>query len=145
MPNIASVLKAEITRLSRRELKSATDGLKKASVQHRSEIAAMKRRVEVIERRLRQVEKLVASAPTASRETTQAKPVRYSAKRFLAHRQRLTLSAADAGFLLNVTAQTVYNWETGKTRPSPGQMPAIAALRKLTARQAREILNGLRK
>ena len=46
MPNIASVLKEEVVRLARKELKAATEGLKKAVAAHRSEIAALKRRFE---------------------------------------------------------------------------------------------------
>jgi len=52
-------------------------------------------------------------------------------------RSRLDLSAADFGRLLNVGAQTIYNWETEKTKPRPAQLPAIAALRKIGKREAR--------
>ena len=45
MPNIMSVLKQEIVRLARKELKSQTLLLKKASAQHRRDIAALKRQV----------------------------------------------------------------------------------------------------
>lgn len=141
MSNIASLLKAEITRLSRRELKSATDGIKKASGLHRSDIASLRQRVAAIEKSLRQIERVVTKAMPVSTGSSTPGVIRYSAKRFLAQRQRLEMSAAEVGFLLNVTQQTVYNWESGKTRPSPAQMPAIAALRKLTKRSARAILN----
>lgn len=140
MSNIASLLKIEITRLSRRELRSATDGIKKASSQHRSDIASLKQRVASIEKSLRQLEKAVTRATPVSAEPNPPGVIRYSATRFLAQRQRLELSAAEVGFLLNVSQQTIYNWESGKTRPSPAQMPAIAALRKLTKRAAQAIL-----
>jgi hypothetical protein len=45
MPNIATILKAEILRLARKEVRSEVEGLKKASTLYRSEIAALKRRV----------------------------------------------------------------------------------------------------
>jgi DNA-binding transcriptional regulator YiaG len=35
------------------------------------------------------------------------------------------------GTLLKVSPQTVYNWESGKTRPRQQQLAGIAALRKL--------------
>jgi len=44
MANIESVLKEEITRLARKEIRKETEGLKKASAQYRTEIAALKRR-----------------------------------------------------------------------------------------------------
>ena len=45
MPNIASVLKDEISRISRKEIRRETSSLKKSSTSYRSEIAALKRRV----------------------------------------------------------------------------------------------------
>jgi len=145
MANIATILKAEITRLSRRELKSATDGIKKASVQHRSDIASLKRRLTSIEQSLKQLDKVVSRAAPASAEPKATSGIRYSAKNFLAQRQRLELSGPEVGFLLNVSPQTVYNWESGKTRPSPAQMPAIVALRKLSKRDARAIVSQQRR
>lgn len=50
MPNIASVLKEEIQRLARKELKANTDSLKKAVAHYRSETAALKRRINQLER-----------------------------------------------------------------------------------------------
>ena len=50
MPNIASVLKDEITRLARKELRVQTDALKKALAASRSEIAALKTPVQDLEK-----------------------------------------------------------------------------------------------
>ena len=144
MSNIATVLKEEISRLSRRELRSETDGLKKASTQFRSEIAALKRRVTSIEKYLKNLDKQVSKAPKLV-EPTATTGLRYSAKRFLAKRHRLELSQPEAGFLLNVSPQTIYNWETGRTRPKPDQIAVIAAMRKLSKTAAREIVDGARK
>lgn len=142
MPNIATVLKEEISRLSRRELRSETDGLKKASIQHRLEIAALKRRVASIEKYLKQLDKQVSKVAPKPDEPTVTSGLRYSAKRLLALRRRLELSQPEAGFLLNVSAQTIYNWETGKTRPRPEQITVIAAMRKLNKKAARAIVDG---
>ena len=43
MPNIAAVLKEEITRLARKEAKSQVAPLKMANAQYRRDIAALKR------------------------------------------------------------------------------------------------------
>jgi hypothetical protein len=50
MSNVASVLKEEISRISRKEIRRETSSLKKSSTTHRSEIAALKRRVLELER-----------------------------------------------------------------------------------------------
>lgn len=141
MPNIAAVLKEEIARLARRELRGTTGRFKKASSQYRSDIAALKQRVTRIERQLKRIEKLVLGNATEPTIPATSVRVRFSAKRLHAQRQRLGLSAADAGFLLNVSAQTIYSWEAGKTRPRAAQFPAIAALRKLRKADARAIID----
>lgn len=70
--------------------------------------------------------------------------LRFSAKGFAAQRQRLGLSAADVGKLLNVSALSIYKWEGGKARPRARYLPAIAAFRNLGKRNAAEILSKLR-
>lgn len=143
MPNIASLLKEEIVRVARKTLRAETEGLKKASAQYRSEIAALKRRVETLERQLsrlgRQLAKDEAGAKSA---VVTERPVRFSAKGLRALRKRLDLSAPGLSVLLGVSPQTVYNWETGTTRPRHDQLGAIAALRGIGKREAQARLNG---
>lgn len=50
MPNIASILKAEISRVARKEVRTEIETLKKASVAHRSSIAELRRQVSALER-----------------------------------------------------------------------------------------------
>ena len=57
MPNIASVLREEIVRLARKEMRSEMEGLKKTSAQFRSEIAALKRRVAALEKQVARLSK----------------------------------------------------------------------------------------
>jgi DNA-binding transcriptional regulator YiaG len=142
MPNIASALKEEIVRLARKELRSETERLKKASSQYRSDIAALKRRVEALEKQASRVEKKAKGSQTSasSAETT---PMRFSAKGLASQRQRLGLAAAEMGHLLGVSAQTIYNWEAGKSRPRQQQLAAIAALRGLGKRQVKVRLTEL--
>jgi hypothetical protein len=53
MPNIATILKEEIARVARKEVRRETTALKKAAATYRSEIAALKRRAAETERQLR--------------------------------------------------------------------------------------------
>ena len=52
MPNIATVLKDEISRLARKEIRKQTSVLKKASAQYRKDSAEMKRRVSDLQRKV---------------------------------------------------------------------------------------------
>jgi DNA-binding transcriptional regulator YiaG len=141
MSNVASVLKEEISRISRKEIRRETSALKKSSTTHRSEIAALKRRVQELERQLRRVGKGTSPAePVAANDGTVAEGTRFSAKSMASQRRRLGLSAAECGLLIGASAQSIYNWEEGKARPRAQHMPAIFALRNLGRRQANEIL-----
>jgi len=140
MPNIASVLKAEISRIARKEVRNEILALKKAVAVYRSEIAALKRRTGSLEQKLRQAAKGDRQAAAESVAEGPSVAHRFSAKRLTAHRRRLGLSAADFGRLLGVSAQSIYNWEEGRARPRAKHMPAVAALRTLGARQAAAVL-----
>ena len=131
MPNFASALKDEILRLARKEVRQAVEGLKKASGQYRSDIAALKRQVAALEKQQARLGKAGPKKVAVEADGESSTKFRFSAKRLAAQRQKLGLSAGDMGTLIGVSAQTIYNWETGKTRPRQSQLAAIAAVRKL--------------
>lgn len=147
MANFASVLKDEITRLARKEVRSETEKLKKASAQYRSEIAALKRRVVSLEQQMAHLGKM-ASKMTTQADEAKTKPevgskARFSANGFKTLRQRLRLTAQIAGDLLGVSAQTIYSWEAGNTSPRQQQMERIVVLRGMGKREVEAILHQL--
>ncbi len=144
MPNIASVLKGEIVRLARKEVRNETEGLKKASAQYRSDIAALKRQVASLGKHLARAAKKGASEVASTAEGEPTARLRFSAKRLAAQRKKLGLSAGDMGALVGVSAQSIYNWEAGKSKPRYQQLVAIAALRAVGKRQANAQLAQLK-
>jgi len=145
MANVASALKEEISRISRREIRRETASLKKSSASYRSEIAALKRRVRDLERQLRRASQGgEPTAPAAANEHAVAPGTRFSARSMASQRKRLGLSAAECGVLIGASAQSIYNWEEGRARPRVQHLPAIYALRTLGRRQANEILESRR-
>ncbi|HYF43109.1 MAG TPA: helix-turn-helix transcriptional regulator [Ramlibacter sp.] len=148
MPNIATVLKSEIGRLARREVRGETEALKKASAQYRSEIAALKRRIAAMEKQIKRVGRGAAPAASGrseaeSEDGESQERRRFSAKGLAKHRQRLGLSAEAFGKLVGVTGQSIYKWEAGKARPRAAQVQAIAAIRTLGKREAQARLEQL--
>jgi DNA-binding transcriptional regulator YiaG len=148
MANLASVFKAEIGRLSRKELREGSDALRKAVTGHRSEIASLKRRVQALEALVKKLSKGQGSGRnTATHQGEEEGPdraPRFSAKGLAKNRERLGLSAADFGLLVGATGQSVYAWESGKTRPRSDALAAIAGLRKIGKRDVAAKLEGLR-
>lgn len=144
MPNIASILKAEISRVARKEIRAEVAALKKAVNAYRTDIAALKRRAQALELELRRLRK--ASPKVAAQETAEpsAQGLRFSAKGLASHRKRLALSADDCGLLVGTSGQSIYNWESGKARPRASHLPAIAALKTLGKREAAARLTSIR-
>jgi len=143
MANVASLLKSEITRVSKKEIRSETQGLKKAAAGYRSDIAALKRRILALEQSVKKLAKPGKATPLVAKEAAPDAAFRFSPTRLHAHRQRLELSQVQMGKLLGVSSQSVAKWEEGKARPRKVNMPSIAGLRKLTKNSAAELLQTL--
>ncbi|MDI1236409.1 MAG: helix-turn-helix domain-containing protein [Polaromonas sp.] len=143
MPNLASLLKGEISRISKKEARAESLPQKKASAQYRSEIAALKRRVLQLEKTVRALAKTNAKPQPAAQDVSMEGAIRFSPSGFASLRRRLGLSAAETGALIGVSDQSIYKWEDGKSRPREMHMPAIAAFRKMTKRAAAAALEAL--
>lgn len=131
MPNLASVLKAEVARIARKEVRGQTDALKKTVASQRSDIAALKRRLQDLEKSLKHVTRVASKAAPDAKLDAHADEAqfRFRASGMASNRKRLGLSAADYGLLVGATGQSVYAWESGKTKPRAKNLAAIAALR----------------
>lgn len=148
MPNIGTILKEEIARISRKQSRSETEQLKKANAHYRGEIAQLKRRLQALEQQVKRLGKAASrgagsGAAAAAEEEEPGKQIRYSAKSLASQRRRLGLSAAALAKLLGVSALSVYKWESGNTRPRQKQIEAIAALRGMGRREAQKRLEEL--
>ena len=151
MPNIASVLKSEITRLARKEVRDGGDGLRRTVAAHRAEIASLKRRLSDLESMVKRLTKRAGAVTKLPRQSSaDASPeldsagLRFRAKGMAANRQRLGLSAADFGLLVGATGQSIYAWEAGKTKPKPATLAVIAALRGIGKREVEDKLASLK-
>lgn len=137
MPNIAAVLKDEIRRLARKEVKQQIAKTRNATTRYRREIAQLKRMLGLQERRLRALAR-PAGEVAAPDEGDEGVPEgsRFSARSVRAQRKRLKLSAQEFAKLVGVSAQTVYQWEQGKSRPRKAQFASLVAVRGLGRREA---------
>jgi DNA-binding transcriptional regulator YiaG len=136
MANLGSILKDEIRRLARREIRSQVVVTKRAAARHRRDIAELKRLIKDMSSRLgflESQEKKRVSRPTREDRGGQ---LRFSPRWLKAQRKRLGLSAADYGKLAGVSGPTIYNWENGKAKPRSQKMAALAAIRGIGKREA---------
>ncbi len=149
MANIANVLKSEISRLARKETRAEMDALRKNSSAQRSEIAALERRVQELEKVLTALSKHLDGAPSRGRGKAEnaadeaGNRHRFSAKGMASNRKRLGLTAAEFAALVGTTEQSIYAWEAGRTQPRAKFLEAIAALRGLGKREVKAKLAAL--
>ncbi len=136
MPNVASVLREEITRLARKEIRQQVGPLKKANVELRRTVAALKSEVTALRRGVRFLEKQEKGRLKAAPKAGAAEGVRFAARWVKADRERLGLSAKDFGLLVGVAGLTIYNWEKGKSKPRDKQLAAWAKMRGIGKREA---------
>ena len=144
---LADMLKQEITRLSRKATKAELQSLRSASAAQRKLIASLRQDLARLERQIKALnktlEKTVASASPGARngstsgdESLDTAHLRFRAGGLKTLRSKLGLSAADFGRLVGVSGQSIYLWETGKTRPRPAQLSALAEVRGIGKREA---------
>jgi DNA-binding transcriptional regulator YiaG len=140
MPNIGVLLKQEIARLSRREIRAEVQATKKASAQYRRHIAALRRQVATLERQVGLLQRHKLDGATSAPTSATGQKLRFVAKGLKSQRARLGLSASDYARLVGVSAQSIYNWEQGHATPRPEQIAVIAKLRGIGKREARDYL-----
>jgi DNA-binding transcriptional regulator YiaG len=84
--------------------------------------------------------KTSARPTTAPKEEDEPQGLRFRADGFASLRKKFGLSAVQMAQLLGVSNQSVYHWETGKSKPRAAQLQAIAAVRKLGKKEVAQRL-----
>lgn len=140
MPDIVSVLKQEITRLAKKEVRTGVNPIKKQTLEFRKAIAALKSQLARMERTMAKLvadasKRMVIPAP----EDGEPK-VRISPGAVKRQRSRLKLSQKEMGQLLGVSTATIVGWESGKSKPRGVNKEAFAELRNLGIKEVRERL-----
>lgn len=143
MPNLVSVLKQEITRLARKELAAGTKVLRNASAQYRRDIAQLKRQTNTLSKQVAFLEQQEKKRVSKRVPLANAEGKRFSRRGLTTHRKIAGLSAADYAKLVGVSAQTIYGWEQGRSKPRAQQLAALSAVRNLGKREAQKRLRLL--
>lgn len=149
MATITTILRAEIARISRRELKASIGDLRKAVASGRATNAELRGRVVELERHVRSLTrelaratKTIATSRNQADSTSTRPTLRFRPQGMASHRERLGLSAGEFGKLIGASAKSVYMWEQGKTRPGERHLAAIAKLRTTGKREAQRQLQA---
>ena len=136
MPNIALVLREEIMRLARKEIRAQTSSVRKLLTQLKSTQVELKKTASELKAKVARLERRSKSDSERGSGEDAAKKTRFNSKGIVTHRTKLGISAADYGKLVGVTGQTIYKWEQGTARPREAQLTALASVRGLGKREA---------
>ena len=157
MPNLAQVLRDEIARLARKEIRKELDASKKQAAQHRRDIAELKRQITTLQRQVTYLEKqekrrleqgppavLTAAATDNDNAKTDGRSApRFQARGLRSHRAKLGLSAEQYGQLVGVSGQSIYAWEQERSKPRRAQIAKLIEARGLGKREALQRLELL--
>ncbi len=143
MPALGVLLRDEINRLARKQLRQHLAPLRNSATQQRSAIVALNHRVSALEDRISRLERAAQRAAAATDESKAGRKVRFAAKGLRTLRARSGLSAGDFGRLVGVSGQSIYNWEREVSIPKPAQVHALAAIRGFGKRALHARLSDL--
>lgn len=143
MSNILKELKAEISRLAKKEAKAVVSPVKKASSTHRALIAGLRKQVVALQKEVAVLKKAVPSPEKAIQAKTEPEGRFWiTGKGVRKLRKRLGLTQAVFGKLIGVTPNAVVLWERkdgkiGLRKATAGRLQEIRGMGK---REVAEIL-----
>ena len=135
--SIMNELKAEITRLSRKEIKRELEPIKRVNAAQRGLIANLRRDIAGLQKEVAHLQRAAGKAAPA--EVDDTKGFWISGKGVLSLRKRLGITQAELAKLADVTNQSIVRWEKveGKipfrNKETPGRMQKIRLMNKQTA------------
>lgn len=147
MSDIATVFKAEIARIAKKQAKTQVQPVRKQAIELKHAVASLKRAVGDLQKQAalltRETRRQAAAAPKA--ETDEGQRAWVFAKGIRSLRKRLGVSQAELGRLVGVSSQAVTLWESkeGRLNLRKATLQSILRIKKLGAREARAQLDSV--
>lgn len=147
MSNLSQVLKAEIVRLSRKEIKAFSKPIRGATVYLRKTVSELKKKIAVLEaenKRLLSYHK-TSRQPQVPLEV--AKKARVTSRGIRILRRKLGISQDALAQLLGVSSQAVYAMEhkQGRIRLRPATLSHLISVRGMGKREVKKTLEEIQK
>jgi len=149
MPNIAKVLREEISRISRHEAKVAVTPVRKANAKVRPDVAYLKNRVTTLEKELKRLNivviNLVSTQPAPAAAHVNDK-VRILGRGVKSLRRKLGLTQEELGKLTGVSLGGVRAWERqqGMLKLKDASKAAILSIKGIGKAEARKRLDAMK-
>ena len=148
MATFAKVWQEEVRRLARKEIKLSVTKAQKDVATLRRSVAELRRRIEKLDRDKKRIERrtLKLGGASTAKAPDEAEGARISSGTIRRLRARLGLTQAELAALLDVSPQSVYQWESreGRLRLRSETRKAGIDVRQIGVREARRRLETMR-
>ena len=143
MPNLATLLKEEISKIVRQEVQDQMRDLKKTIREQRDALARLEKQAGPAKAKTaaKPTAKSVAKPAAKPAAGDRRKQLRIAPNTIKKHRKRLKLSQAELGEILNVSTNTVLRWEAGTSKPRSKHLPGLDQLRTISKRELKKQLS----
>ena len=140
MAKIESVIKSEITRLAKHEVRSVFRPLRKEVWGMKLKLSDLLKGFTVLNRLAKEISKTKSPEPKLAASPEEVKASRLTPERIAGLRKKLGISQRELGILAGASTWAVLMWEKGKFKPRGEKKSALVALRKLKKRDVKKIL-----
>jgi DNA-binding transcriptional regulator YiaG len=140
MGNLEGIIKDEIIRLARREMRKSFVPLRRDVWSMKGIVSQLRKSVLILQRFKSQQEKQMAQKPAPEVTPEEIKKTRFSPRLIKTLRKHLGLNQREMAALAGVTVGAVFQWEKGTFEPKDEKKKILLGLRKLGRREARSLL-----
>ena len=140
MDKIESIIKSEIQRLAKHEIRSVYRPLRKEVWGMKLKLSKLIKNFTVLDRLAKEIAKTKSTEPKLEATPEEVKASRLTPERIAGLRKKLGISQRELGLLVGATTGAVLSWEKGKFKPRGEKKAALVALRKVRKRDVRKML-----
>ena len=145
MVKMESLIKLEIVRLAKREIRKISVPLKRDVLSLKKVVSQVRGSVQALERfASAQKKELVKRETRLEGSPEEVKISRFSPRLFRSLRKHLGITQKELSILCGVTVGAVQSWESGKFRPKDEKRRILVALRKLGRGNVKKLLQERR-
>jgi DNA-binding transcriptional regulator YiaG len=140
MGKVEAVIKSEIVRLARRELRKIAVPLGRDVRSLKNTISQLRKTVSALERFTTLQRKEMGKKKPLEATPEEVKISRFSPRLIRSLRKKLRISQKELAILAGVTVGAIHQWESGMFKPSLKKKSVLVALRKLGRRDVTRLL-----
>jgi DNA-binding transcriptional regulator YiaG len=143
MGKLEAIIKFEIGRLAKKEMRKISVPMGRDLRSLKSAVSQLRKAILALERFTAQQQKELGKGKIPLEATPEeVKMSRFSPRLIRSLRGHLGITQKELSILAGVTVGAVHQWEIGKFRPKDEKKGLLVALRKLGRRDVRKLLEG---